>query len=153
MAWAEVRAGTPALAVIWRVMVASYSSADKLAEVWIRHTTSTCAVPSSRAWYAISSGRLGAKGVVSSLPSRPTCTWSVGGSSRLYSISTVVLVEGIRTPKWCIIAQPPGHSESKRPTCGLPSWQRDARVATRKEDTGHHRVAQCIERRSIYRTL
>src|SRR5215813_10574899 len=104
MAWAEVRAGTPAPAVIWRVVVASYSSADRLADVWIRHTISTLAVPSSRAWYAISSGRLGAKGVVSSLPSRPTCTWSVGGSRRVYSISTVVLVEGIRTPKWRIIA-------------------------------------------------
>src|SRR5215475_15876434 len=105
MAWAEVRDGTPAPAVIWRVVVASYSSADRLAEVWIRHTISTCAVPSSWAWYAISSGRLGEKGVLSPLPSRPTCTWSVGGSRRLYSISTVVLVAGIRTPKWRIIAR------------------------------------------------
>src|SRR5215470_2843269 len=111
MAWAEVRAGTPAPAVIWRVVVASYSSADRLADVWIRHTTSTLAVPSSLAWYAISSGRLGAKGVVSSLPSRPTCTWSVGGSRRVYSISTVVLVAGIRTPKWRIIARPPSNRE------------------------------------------
>src|SRR5262245_41330642 len=146
MAWAEVRAGTPALAVIWRVMVASYSSADRLAEVWIRHTTSTCAVLSSWAWYAISSGRLGAKGVVSSLPSRPTCTCSVGGSRRVYSISTVVLVAGIRTPKWRIIARPPGNRERKRPTCGLQSWHRDTSVTTRKEDTGHHRVAQCLRR-------
>src|SRR5262252_468547 len=105
MAWAEVRDGTPAPTVIWRVVVASYASADRLADVWIRHTISTCAVPSSRAWYAISSGRLGEKGVLSPLPRRPTCTWSVGGSNRLYSISTVVLVEGIRTPKWRIIAR------------------------------------------------
>src|ERR671927_212934 len=99
MAWAEVRAGTPAPAVIWRVVVASYASADRLAEVWIRHTTSTLAVPSSFAWYAISSGRLGAKGVVSSLPRRPTCTWSVGGSRRGYFISTVVVGAGIWNPK------------------------------------------------------
>src|SRR5215510_12189785 len=111
MAWAEVRDGTPAPAVIWRVVVASYSSADRLADVWIRHTISTCAVPSSLAWYVISSGRLGAKGVVSPLPSRPICTCSVGGSRRVYSISTVVLVAGIRTPKWRIIARPPGNRE------------------------------------------
>src|SRR5919205_475446 len=132
MAWAEVRAGTPAPAVIWRVVVASYSSADRLADVWIRHTISTLAVPSSRAWYAISSGRLGEKGVLSALPSRPTCTWSVGGSRRLNSISTVVLVEGIRTPKWRIIARPPGNREGKRTTCGRRSWHRYVRVTTRK---------------------
>jgi len=62
----------------------------------------------------------------------------------VYSISTVVLVAGIRTPKWRIIARPPGNREGQRTTCGLQSWQRDARVTTRKEDTGHHRVAQCI---------
>src|SRR4030095_2916491 len=104
MAWAEVRDGTPAPAVIWRVVVASYSSADRLADVWIRHTISTCAVPRSRALYAISSGRLGAEGGVSSLRRRPDGPWGVGGSRRLYSISTVVLVAGIRTPKWRIIA-------------------------------------------------
>src|SRR5215510_13359128 len=111
MAWAEVRDGTPVPAVISEVVVASYAASDRLADVCTRHTISTFAVPSSRAWYAISSGRLGEKGVLSPLPRRPTCTWSVGGSSRLYSISTVVLVEGIRTPKWRIIARPPGNRE------------------------------------------
>src|SRR5439155_14837078 len=116
MAWAEVRDGTPAPAVIRAVVVASYASSNRLADVWARHTTSTFAVPSNRAWYAISSGRLGVKGVGSPLPRRPTCTWSVGGSRRLYSISTVVLVAGIRTPKWRIIARPPDNREDKHTT-------------------------------------
>src|SRR5262245_10889085 len=119
MAWAEVRDGTPAPAVIREVVAASYASSNRLADVCARHTISTFAAPSSRAWYAISSGRLGEKGVLSPLPRRPTCTWSVGGSSRLYSISTVVLVEGIRTPKWRIIARPPGNREEQRTRCGL----------------------------------
>src|SRR5437773_9135061 len=36
--------------------------------------------------------------------SRPICAWYVGGSSR-HSISTVVLVEGIRTPKCRVMLQ------------------------------------------------
>src|SRR6516162_1003506 len=51
----------------------------------------------------MSSSRLGEKvrpGVL--VISRPICAWYVAGNSR-HSISTVVLVEGIRTPKWRVM--------------------------------------------------
>jgi hypothetical protein len=51
----------------------------------------------------MSSSRLGEKVCPGALViNRPICAWYAGGNRR-HSISTVVLVDGIRTPKWRVI--------------------------------------------------
>src|SRR5882757_6114038 len=60
---------------------------------------STRAVPSRRAWWSRSASwlRQPASSTVS-ISRRPTWSWNGGGSTRLYSRSTVVLDDGIRRP-------------------------------------------------------
>src|SRR5712664_3916822 len=53
----------------------------------------------------MSSSRLGEKLPAPLDMSRPTCAWYVGGRSR-HSISTVVFVEGISTPKCRVTSLP-----------------------------------------------
>jgi len=105
---------------IWRVVVASYSSADRLADVWIRHTIPPAPCQAAGLYQIVRPA--GEKGVLS--PFRAAhMHLECGGAGGIFHLHGGI-GRGIRTPKWRINRKTPGNSEGQRPTCGLRSWHR-----------------------------